>query len=90
MDSDKRFKNMFFSGLEIPEIVSKSCAHIELFANTQACIEGCRGIVEYSDDKIVLNLGSTCAKFTGNELYIRSFDGEAAVLCGTFCSIEFC
>lgn len=90
MDIDKRFKDMVLSELEIPQLTLKSCAHIELFANTQANIEGCKGIVEYTEEKIVLNLGSVCAKFCGKEMTIRSFDGESAVICGTFMTIEFC
>lgn len=90
MDIDKKFKEIIFSELEIPQLAAKSCAHIELYANREAAIEGCKGIVEYGEDKIVLNLGSVCAKFCGSGLQIRAFDGESAALCGTFCAIEFC
>lgn len=90
MEIEKRLKNLILNELDIPPLASKSCAHIELFANTSAGIEGCRGIVEYSEDKIVMNLGNVCAKFCGTDLIIRSFDGEAAVICGTFHTIEFC
>lgn len=90
MDTDKRLKEKILAGLEIPPLAEKNCAHIELYANKQACIEGCKGIVEYTDDKIILNIGSVCAKFCGTDLTVSSFDGETAMLSGTFCTIDFC
>lgn len=89
MDKEKKLKDKFLASLEMPALTVGNCARIELSANTCASIEGCKGIVEYGEDKIVLNLGSVSAAFCGSGLEICSFDGENALVSGMFSSIEF-
>ena len=89
MDNDRKIKDKFLASLEMPPLAAGDCASIELSGNTCASIEGCRGILEYGTEKIVLNLGSISASFCGIGLEISSFDGENALVSGNFSVIEF-
>ena len=89
MDFDKSFKNRIFYELEIPPLTAKACARMEIFSNCRANIEGCLGIIEYSNEKILLNLGNSCAKFSGSCLQISAYDGDCVTITGTFCAIDF-
>ena len=48
-----------------------------------------QSILEYSDEKISLNLGKVCVAFCGDSLTMSAFDGEQTVIRGKFLSIEF-
>ena len=89
MEKERKIKDKFLASLEMPPLAVGDCASIELSGNTCASIEGCRGIVEYSGEKIVLSLGGMSASFCGTGLEIASFDGENALVSGTFYCVEF-
>lgn len=50
---------------ELPEILMP---HIELCADKKAVVEGCKGILSYSDELISLNCKSFTVSFTGANL----------------------
>lgn len=89
MEREKKIKDKFLASLEMPPLAIGDCASIELSGNTAATIEGCRGIIEYGTEKIVLSLGSMSVSFGGIGLEISSFDGENALISGSFSCIEF-
>ena len=89
MEREKKIKDKFLASLELPPLAIGDCASIELSGNTAATIEGCRGIIEYGTEKIVLSLGSMSVSFGGIGLEISSFDGENALISGSFSCIEF-
>lgn len=89
MERERKIKDKFLASLEMPPLAVGDCASIELSGNTAASIEGCRGIIEYSTEKIVLSLGSMSIAFCGIGLEIASFDGENALVGGMFSCIEF-
>lgn len=89
MERERKIKDKFLASLEMPPLAVGDCASIELSGNTCASIEGCRGIIEYGTEKIVLNLGSMSLSFCGLGLEITSFDGENALVSGMFSCIEF-
>lgn len=76
-------------GTGLPQSAFDGFAQIELISNTQARVDGCKGIIEYSQTKISLNLGNVCAEFCGTELNMNAFEDEQVVLGGKFSSINF-
>lgn len=76
--------------LELPEDVCRKCGYIELISNCCALVEGCKGIGEYDDTVIKLNLEKSTVCFYGNSLSIRSLSMEQAIVEGFIVSIEFC
>ncbi len=87
---EKSSKERLLAQLQMPPLALKGCAQIELMGNKSAAVEGCRGILEYSSEKILLSLGSSCLKFTGSQLEIQSFDSESALVSGEIITVEFC
>lgn len=72
-------KNTF---LDLPQIVATG--------NKEIYIENYKGILEYSDTLIRLNIGNSCIRVQGEELDIRSIGEEDITLSGNIKCIEFC
>lgn len=76
------------------KIVPQSCDYYfgkpRIEMNGSEClVDGLQSIVEYSNDKITLSLGSQIITFFGDDLHINSFTREGAVVEGNIISMEF-
>lgn len=67
-----------------------SGTHIEMISNREICVEGCVGVLEYTDVYLKLNLGKGMLIIIGNELDIVLFEGKNITICGNVNSVEFC
>ena len=85
----ENIKNKFANQTVIPKTAFNGYAQIDLVGNEEAVIDGCKSIIEYSSEKIALNLGRICAEFCGNGLTMSAFDGEQTVIKGKFLNINF-
>ncbi|MBE6719613.1 MAG: hypothetical protein E7571_03015 [Ruminococcaceae bacterium] len=63
--------------------------HIEIIGNNECVVDGLKSILEYTKDKIRIDLGKYSVTFFGDELYINSFSHEGAVVEGTIIGMEF-
>ena len=54
-----------FAPDELPELI---IPHIELCADKRAIVEGCKGVLSYSDTLISLNCKNMTVSFSGTEL----------------------
>lgn len=61
---------------------------IEMSGN-ECLVDGMQSIIEYSDTKITVSLGSQQITFLGDGLRINFFTGEGAVVEGNIISMEF-
>lgn len=75
--------------LQFPQTAVSDIFHIELKGNSDATIEGCRGILDYDETYITINLGDSTVRFSGAELEISSFFDGRAVIKGTIASVDF-
>ena len=64
-------------------------SHLEITDNSRCVVDGLKGIVSYSSDKIKVNLGKYCVTFFGDNLFINAFSLEGAIIEGTIISLEF-
>lgn len=62
---------------------------IELVGNSECMVEGMKGILEYTKEKIKINLGKYYVTFFGDELFIKSFSYQGAIVQGNIISVEF-
>lgn len=85
----RRVKQKVADLLDAPVSVI-SGSFIEIFSNTQASVEGCKGILEYDESCIKLECHDICITFKGGGLYIRTMSDSNATVCGTIASIDFC
>lgn len=61
---------------------------VELLSDREAVVDGCRGILEYSECCIRLCTGALTVRFTGEGLTMRSFGGTGAVVEGKIHAVE--
>lgn len=80
---------LFGKGLELPPGIIGG-AHIELFSNREMVVDGCKGIMEYSDSRICLNIGKGSLTICGSDLQLTSLGLDNAVISGTIVNVEFC
>lgn len=85
----KSAKQKLASVLEVPFAALNDCPHIELFGNLELTIDGCRGILEYEDDSIRLNLGKNALRVTGRNLSLKALTDQTAVIEGYILLLEF-
>lgn len=62
---------------------------IEMLGNREIIIDGCKGVVEYSENNIKLSLGESVLSLSGDSLVIKSFDNSVVVISGQICEISF-
>lgn len=75
--------------LELPPGALGKGAHIELSCNREATVDGCKGVMEYEEDRIKLNIGAGSVTFTGRGLQITNLLGAQAVIAGYITGLEF-
>ena len=63
---------------------------VELLGNKQAVVDGCKGIIEYTDQSIRLSGEKQIVKFVGTALELQCFDESGAVVVGNIVQVEFC
>lgn len=62
---------------------------VELLQNRQAVVEGCRGVLEYSDCCIRLSSDLAIIKFAGTGLSLKTFHSGSAIVEGQIFGVEF-
>ena len=62
---------------------------IELFGNRRVMVFDCKSIIDYSDEAIVLDLGTLKMKITGENLTADSFVFGQTDITGTVFGVEF-
>lgn len=69
----------------------KMCAptHMEINGNTEAVVEGCRGILEYDDDVVRIRTAKVIVTFSGRGLSIRCMTADSLVVEGFITGINF-
>lgn len=77
------------SNLEAPPLAKKGMSRVEVTGNSEAVVDGCRGVLEYDDGVISLSLGSRFVRFRGDNLQIHTLLDEQALITGAILSVEF-
>lgn len=75
--------------LELPVGSLSGAARMELYGNRRAVVEGCHGIIEYSEELIRLKTSSGTIRFNGRGLSMSCLTEDNAVVEGTILIIEF-
>lgn len=75
--------------LGIPKTIVNGYNHIELFGNHEAIVNGCEGILEYSEARIKINIGKNTILFCGGDLCMKEYGSSQAVIEGNILTIEF-
>ena len=80
----KQQKNKLLSELFADE------PRIEMTGNREIIIDGCKGVVEYTENNIRISLGDNVVSLSGDDLVIQSFDNSVIIINGQISDIDFC
>ena len=67
----------------------KSGSRIELIGNRSAVIDGCDGIIDYDDEKVIVRTGRLTVRFLGRSLKLKRLTADSAVIDGVIQSVEY-
>lgn len=67
----------------------KSGSRIELTGNRSAVVDGCDGIVDYDDEKVIVRAGRLTVRFVGHSLKLKCLTADSAVIDGVIQSVEY-
>jgi len=81
--------NKLASILQLPTSVIAGVTHMEIDGNHEAVLEGCGGIIEYTDEIVRVKTGKTITKFSGRNLTIKCIQVDSLVVQGFITEIEF-
>lgn len=77
------------TAMNIPPNVFSNIGHIEFNGNREVVVDGYRGIHEYDDTIIKINLGKIMVRFIGRGLEIGYMSAGSVVIRGYILSMEF-
>jgi len=75
--------------LEVPSEILPGVFRIELQETREATVDGCKGILEYKDERIKLKLSNKTVTFAGLNLEIKTFTNERVIISGYIAGIDF-
>ena len=75
--------------LDLPETSLTDGPTLEVGANREAVLDGCRGILEYTRQEIRIAVREMTLRFTGDDLCICAMDGGSLTIRGLIRAIEF-
>lgn len=67
----------------------KNGALVTLTGNRLAVVDGCDGIIDYDDEKILLRAGRLTVRFSGRGLALRRLTENSAVIEGFISQVEY-
>ncbi|NLI12998.1 sporulation protein YqfC [Pelotomaculum propionicicum] len=88
-DYKKKIKRQFSEFLEIPGDVMLDLPKIVLFGNIKIFIENHRGIIEYTTEKVRVNVMEDEVAITGENLLLRNVLPDELCVEGKIKSISF-
>lgn len=62
---------------------------IEIYGDNEVVVDGCKGVSDYSENFIKLDLGRRFVKISGVSLTVSSYIYEQASIKGEIVSLEF-
>ncbi len=86
----ERIINSISRSFDLPADTVSGYAHIEMSGNREVIVEGCIGVLEYSEKTIALNTGKLTVKLCGCDMTIISMQGSQAIIKGVITCVEFC
>ena len=75
--------------IEIPSEVVEGSSHFEVFGNREIIIDGCKGILDYSENEIKVSTLKYGVAVIGSELSIKNYNGDSISIEGYIKSVEF-
>lgn len=88
-NNGKKNFNSIKNSIGIPECALPDFSHFEMNSNKEVIIEGSKGILQYDENIIRVNMGKMITAFYGRNLSLKCLDSDSLVIVGFITSIEF-
>lgn len=82
-------KDKLISAFRTPVLSAGDNPHFEFNGNSELLVDGCEGILHYSDRKIRLNCGKYVVEIIGFELQLEHLGDKEASVRGKITSFNF-
>ena len=82
-------KEKIINAFKMPVFEAGSSPHFELNGSYEMLVDGCEGIMHYSEKRIRLNCGSEVIDIKGFELQLEHLGDKEAAVKGRILSFEF-
>lgn len=83
-------KNKLLNMLQLPDNIFSEISPIDFLSNREVLIQDSKGILEYTDKNIKINIGKNIvANFKGRNLQIKSLSQKSIVITGFILSLDF-
>ena len=77
------------SSMQLPAGIVGYNTHFEFNGNREVIIDGCKGLLDYDENIIRVNMGKMITAFYGRGLTIKCLTSDSLVIEGFITSIEF-
>lgn len=84
-----RKKEILMESLQLPRDICMGDLRVTLTGNAEAWIENYRGILEYTDQMIILQAKTCRVCFEGARLSIDYYTGEDMKVSGSICNVRY-
>lgn len=86
---NKKLGKNFLNKINLPIEAMPDFSHFEMNSNKEVIIEGSKGILQYDENVIKINMGKMVTMFCGRNLSLKCLDVDSLVISGFIISIEF-
>ena len=73
----------------IPINIIKDQTHYEFNSNKEIIVEGCKGILQYEENIVRLNMKNMITIFCGKKLSIKCLTEDSLIITGFITTVEF-
>ncbi len=74
---------------DIPLDIIRDQTHYEMNSNKEIIVEGCKGILQYEENIVKLNMQNMITVFCGRRLSIKCLTEDSLIITGFVTSVEF-
>lgn len=82
-------KELFMESLQLPKDVCLGALRVTMTGNTEAWIENYRGILEYTENMILLQAKTCQICFEGTGLSVDYYTNEDMKISGCICNVRY-
>lgn len=79
----------FAKQTDAPLELLRDCSYYEINSNKEVMVEGCKGIIQYEENLVKLNMQNMITVFCGRNLQIKCLTKDSLVITGFVTSVQF-
>ncbi|MDD3229710.1 MAG: YabP/YqfC family sporulation protein [Oscillospiraceae bacterium] len=72
-----------------PSLLAQSGAKLELAGNREATVDGCGGVLVYTQEVVCIRYGRGVLRFTGRGLSLHSLEARSLIISGYITDIAY-